>query len=115
MRMRRAERWTPQATTWGEAIRMPRTSWRTTAGLMRRAATALTRAAAGASGTGCPSSVYAHEVANYLSWLYVGKASAYGTLTGIQGQVVESRRRNENVDKDTGARMEKCVWGDVSY
>jgi hypothetical protein len=58
--------------------------------------------------------VYAHELGNRLSWLYTGNGASFGT-NGIQGQAVPFGIHSINVDDDTGARLEKCMWGDVSF
>src|SRR5207244_2652226 len=59
---------------------------------------------------------YAHELGNRLSWLHTGDAGTFGTLGGIQGQqVFGPGLHSVNFDDDTGARLEKCMWGDVAY
>lgn len=58
---------------------------------------------------------YAHELGNRLSWLYTGDGGTFGTKGGIPGQAVPFGVHTIQVDDDTGARLEKCIWGDVSY
>jgi hypothetical protein len=58
----------------------------------------------------------AHEYANYLSWSYSGDGSTFGTRDGIAGDASAGAGvRSAQIDRDTGARMEKCMWGNVSY
>lgn len=58
----------------------------------------------------------AHEYANYLSWFYTGDSKTFGTKGGISGDASPGGGlRSINTDDDTGARMEKCIWGNVSY
>lgn len=59
--------------------------------------------------------VYAHELGNHLSWLYTGDMTRFGTTGGIRGQTVFGGLHSVMVDDDTGARLEKCIWGDVQY
>jgi RHS repeat-associated protein len=60
--------------------------------------------------------LYAHELGNRLSWLHTGMGGTFGTLDGIPGQqVLGPGLHSVNVDNDTGARLEKCMWGDVAY
>ncbi len=58
----------------------------------------------------------AHEYANYLSWFYTGDGATFGVKEGILGDgAAAPGLQSANTDDDTGARMEKCIWGNVSY
>jgi len=58
----------------------------------------------------------AHEYANYLSWSYAGSADSFGSTEGITGDnTAGAGVPSMNVDHDTGARMEKCMWGNTSF
>jgi YD repeat-containing protein len=58
--------------------------------------------------------VYAHETTNFLSWQYTGSSGTFGSQ-GIRGQAVSFGVHSGNVDDDSGARQEKCMWGDVDF
>jgi hypothetical protein len=49
---------------------------------------------------------YVHELGNLLSRKLTGSGRAFGTIGGIKGVMTSP-------DPDTGARLEKCVFGDV--
>jgi uncharacterized protein len=58
----------------------------------------------------------AHEYGNYLSWFYTGDARTFGVRGGIPGDgSAGPGTRSVNSDEDTGAAMEKCIWGNTSY
>jgi hypothetical protein len=58
----------------------------------------------------------AHEYANYLSWSYTGNSRTFGVKEGIRGDATPGGGvRSANFDTDTGAAMEKCIWGNTSY
>lgn len=62
------------------------------------------------------SRTFLHEYANYLSWFYTGDPATFGVKGGIAGDSTPGGGlRSVNVDDDTGARMEKCIWGNVSF
>ncbi len=58
---------------------------------------------------------YAHELGNHLSWLYTENPAAFGIKGGIRGQAVAFGISTGETDEDTGARLEECIWGDVSF
>jgi len=58
----------------------------------------------------------AHEYANFLSWYYSGSGATFGTASGILGNGMSATGlRSVNIDYDTGARMEECIWGNTSF
>jgi hypothetical protein len=54
--------------------------------------------------------VYAHELGNVLSSRYTGNGWTHGTREGIIGDVSGWIK-----DYDTGARLEKCIFGNTSH
>ncbi|MGI8541891.1 MAG: RHS repeat domain-containing protein, partial [Aridibacter sp.] len=59
---------------------------------------------------------FGHEYANYLSWFYTGAGNTFGVEGGIRGDgMAGTGVRSVNVDDDTGARQEKCIWGNTSF
>lgn len=54
---------------------------------------------------------YAHELANNLSHRYTGDGQTHGTRQGILGDV----RGSTLTDYDTGARLEKCMFGNNAH
>lgn len=58
----------------------------------------------------------AHEYGNYISCKYTGSGKTFGTIGGIDGQVIMgSGLRSVHSDDDTGARLELKIWGNVSF